>query len=129
MSSWLPPLLAALLGFLGGILVQRFEYKRKDHEHRQGNYHNLLIAADNFRNAHIGNAPPQELAPAALQFAQYHRGIEVFGTERVRAAAAAFEKAVNDGRDPVAEREAMVEAMRADVGPRRWWRLRGRSPR
>jgi hypothetical protein len=53
----------------------------------------------------------------------------VFGTEAVRAATDAFEAAVNNGQDPVAERDALVKAMREDVGPRTWRLLPGRSSR
>lgn len=108
------------VGLFGGIGLERYRNARKDHEHRQSNYHQLLGAADDFRNAHEEPAPPRKLAAAAIHFAHFRQGIEVFGARDVMDATHAFELAVQERRweEATAARERMAEAAHRDVGPR-----------
>lgn len=111
---------SVLVGVFGGVGLERYRNSRKDHEHRQANYHELFGAADDFRNAHEEPAAPDAIATASVRFARFRQGIEVFGARDVMRACQDFERAVNEHRwdDASAARESMIEAARRDVGPR-----------
>jgi len=121
MFELLSLIVGLVVGLFGGIGLERYRNARKDHEHRQSNYHQLLGAADDFRNAHEEPAPQRKLAAAAIHFAHFRQGIEVFGAREVMNATRNFELAVNEQRwdDAMAAREQMAEAAHQDVGPRR----------
>ena len=108
------------VGLFGGIGLERYRNARKDHEHRQANYHLLLGAADDFRNAHEEPATPDQLSASSVRFAQLRQGIEVFGARKVMEATQDFELAVHEKRwnDAAVARRRMAEAARQDVGPR-----------
>ena len=129
---------SACPGLFGGIGLERYRYARKDLEHRQGYYHRLLAAFDDYTSAasDLGRAEATGATVADFEEGPYpdtdtmerlraaiereRQGIEVFGARGVSTAARDFERVLNKFGAVEPARERLVNAMRRDVGPRRF---------